>query len=67
MADETQKGALDVLLGLRSEHAPNLSEELISAVFSLETDSEYEMDRRPVRAKLRSLLEEAAPAAGEQE
>ncbi len=66
MADETQRGALDVLVGLRSEHAPDLSEELIRAVFALETEAEYEMDRRPVRAKLRALIEEAAPAGGDE-
>jgi hypothetical protein len=66
MADENKRGALDVLLGLRDEHAPNLPEELISAVFALETESEYEIDRRPVRAKLRTLVEESVPAPKEE-
>src|SRR4051812_29829925 len=66
MADETQRGALEVLLGLQSEYAPDLPVELISAVFALETESEYEIDRRPVRARLRAMLEEAAPALEEE-
>jgi hypothetical protein len=54
--NQSSKGALEVLEEIRKDEYPDLSAALLAAVFALETDTQFDVDRAPVIAKLRDLI-----------
>jgi hypothetical protein len=62
VSDGTPKAA-DVLERLRAEQFPDVPADLVKKAYELEHARQFELERGPVRAELRDLIEEAAGEA----
>ncbi len=64
MADPKKTDARTVLEKIRAENHPSLiSAETLGAVYALEHEKQYEIDREPVKVQLRDLINDAVGKA----